>query len=125
MCADNERRQFSRIYVDRPVTVTLSEVQPFEATMRDISIDGMTIHSETKLPPGSKVSMSFATDDSRQITIRGVMVWAELASSGIQFTACDAASFEGLKELLLGTAEAREALQYQIQRNLDKLSETS
>ncbi len=60
---------------------------PFDGTVKDISLGGMFVETDTLLPPGEEITVSlFPSRNAEPIRITGQIIWSPRRGFGVRFT---------------------------------------
>jgi len=83
----NERRVRTRIPVQADTSITYADKENVPASLLDVSEDGISLHSDNKLPPYGKVYFQFALPGSASlIRLSGEVMWQDSSGRvGIRF----------------------------------------
>jgi len=100
---DGERRQFGRGMVNMAVVVTASEGRTVAGGCRDLSLDGVFVVAETRLPEGTECHLAMTHSDGRRtvaIEAKGVVARHTPGGFGVRFTAVGAEDLRRIYHLL-------------------------
>jgi type IV pilus assembly protein PilZ len=81
-----EKRDHSRIRIDREAHIEYPGTPQFRVTLRDISVGGVFVASAQEVPYGTELNIVITFPDEPQPrTLSGVVRWAKPGGFGVQF----------------------------------------
>jgi hypothetical protein len=95
-------RKFSRIRFKSEAMVMVGK-QSFSAVAENLSLDGILLRTERRMPVGNRVAISFnlpSASRSSTITVNGVVVRNDVHGIAFQFRSLDHDSFAHLKTVI-------------------------
>lgn len=98
-----ERRQFGRGMVTMAVVVTAPDGHTLAGGCRDLSLDGVFVVAEAKLPEGTRCRLAMTHSDGRRTTAveaEGVVARHTPGGFGVRFTAVGAEDLRRIYHLL-------------------------
>jgi hypothetical protein len=103
MSDDDERRHFGRGMVTMAVVVTATDGTTVAGGCRDLSLDGVFVVAETRLPEGTECRLDMTHSDGRRTTAveaKGIVARHTPGGFGVRFTAVGAEDLRRIYHLL-------------------------
>ncbi len=100
-----EHRRFSRVPVEMPVTLISEAGETITAETRDMSALGVCLTGSLPLSPDITCTICCAIEEGKHIEVKGTVIHADTARTGIEITAIKADTVAHLRELLAAHAE--------------------
>src|SRR5262245_49098471 len=104
MKAESNRREFTRVPMQRTVEVTSTKGNPIIHQVKDVSLNGLYLQCEQPLPLGTDCRVTFFLGEKEdpQIVIYGQVARVDASGMGIEITEIvGIESFEHLRNLVL------------------------
>jgi len=98
-----ERRQFGRGMINMAVVVTAPEGRTVAGGCRDLSLDGVFVVTDSKLPEGTPCGLAMTHSDGRRtiaIEAKGIVARHTPGGFGVRFTAVGAEDLRRIYHLL-------------------------
>ena len=77
MNTEKEKRNYPRVEVNWPVTIYFDD-EKIEGETRNISVEGIFIHTEKPLPFKKSFSISVNPPEHQALGLKGEVVWSDL-----------------------------------------------
>jgi len=118
--SSNNRRQFTRVHVQLDVSIKPSEQATINGLARDLSLKGVYIPCQTRLPEDTNVNitLSWHHDDSLSLDLEGVIARVDEEGMAVEFAQIPLEVFEILRNLIRYNAVDSARIDEEFSQNL-------